>query len=504
MPAASVGAFVRDYEIFTYLGLPPATAELIFRNSTFSDALHVALLRDLQDSGLIASLAAKEGFSVSLQALPAAPGSSAPPAGRRLSRRRRALALPAAASPRRAGASFSAAEGRPAAPKGQAMRRSAADDSSTALSVPAALVVLRGLGADYTSAAVTNRGIPAAPLPSVAAIVGKLAAPSLSASNVSGVVVIAATSPASASSAALAIARAAAGSSGLLSALSSAGLSDFTSASLQGVTAIFPPPPPSAPARDTSDVIARGVGGGVGGGGAALLLLLVVASVVVARRRRSAPTATLYAAKEEPREDVPPPPGRPVTCILNTACPDGQLQSTQGLECANGHFTCGACLADAVCRRGAADDGDSLLRCPANCGAPPFSDALLLPQLGPAAFSQYTAAVLRGREAAISREIQAEADRLQRSKEEALEEERREFTRGNVGPAARRLREAVRERILTLRCPGERAAGVPCHKAFADFDACFALNCRDGGGNGCGAGWVATHGPRTTRVLLRR
>jgi hypothetical protein len=46
------------------------------------------------------------------------------------------------------------------------------------------------------------------------------------------------------------------------------------------------------------------------------------------------------------------------------------------------------------------------------------------------------------------------------------------------------VRKHIVEEILTLKCPR-------CRKAFVDFDACFALRCRDAADNGCRAEFCA-------------
>jgi Ankyrin repeats (3 copies) len=65
---------------------------------------------------------------------------------------------------------------------------------------------------------------------------------------------------------------------------------------------------------------------------------------------------------------------------------------------------------------------------------------------------------------------------MQTAAEQAKQELAREAAKDDVGKA----RAHVLDSILTLKCPR-------CHKAFDDFDGCFALHCSDEGGHGCGA-----------------
>jgi Ankyrin repeats (3 copies) len=65
---------------------------------------------------------------------------------------------------------------------------------------------------------------------------------------------------------------------------------------------------------------------------------------------------------------------------------------------------------------------------------------------------------------------------MQTAAEQAKQELAREAAKDDVGKA----KAHVLDSILTLKCPR-------CHKAFDDFDGCFALQCSDEGGHGCGA-----------------
>jgi hypothetical protein len=53
-----------------------------------------------------------------------------------------------------------------------------------------------------------------------------------------------------------------------------------------------------------------------------------------------------------------------------------------------------------------------------------------------------------------------------------------------VQSEAARARAHILDTLLTLQCPR-------CSKAFLDFEACFALRCRDSGGHGCGTAFCA-------------
>jgi interleukin-1 receptor-associated kinase 4 len=173
-------------------------------------------------------------------------------------------------------------------------------------------------------------------------------------------------------------------------------------------------------------------------------------------------------------------------CCVFVACPPRPLTLADGLECApGGHFVCGGCLSAAVHARG--DGAAERLRC-LSCGVGPFRDRDLVLRLSEAAGLQYLSQVAAASEAAAARALERSFEaRVTLAVSQRLTED-----------ATAALRRAVLDDILTLRCPH---AG--CRKALPDyvtekdgsrslpFDGCFAVECSDERGHGCGGHFCA-------------
>lgn len=169
-------------------------------------------------------------------------------------------------------------------------------------------------------------------------------------------------------------------------------------------------------------------------------------------------------------------------CRIFTACPERPLFLSDGLECAHGHFVCAGCMAAAVDSRSAAAPRLGCL-C---CGGGPFSDRALVLCLPESAGLKYLSQVQKDAEAAAARQLETEFEgRVAVAVERRLAED-----------ALAPLRRRIIDDVLTLQCPA-------CRKAMADevvggvrrqlpWEGCFAVECRDDGGHGCGAhfcGW---------------
>lgn len=161
----------------------------------------------------------------------------------------------------------------------------------------------------------------------------------------------------------------------------------------------------------------------------------------------------------------------------------------EGIECDLRHFMCATCTtswAGAFCEqprdRVHADGG---LKCSSHgCSAPAFSSGQLAQVLRGDALTQYLETLRAAEEHHITLQLEAQyqerlADQLERQRVALQNGEQRE-------DAVQRHRAHIIDNILTLRCPRRG-----CRKAFINFEACFALKCRDQAGNGCGAHFCA-------------
>jgi len=168
------------------------------------------------------------------------------------------------------------------------------------------------------------------------------------------------------------------------------------------------------------------------------------------------------------------------TCII--CFTDAELGG--GIECASSdgegppHFTCCECLSLYVVEE---VSGVNLprfserggIRCAApTCAARVFTDGALARSLPDDTFSTYAEAKQKLAEQRINAE-------LERNFEARLATERQRFATVNADESARRARQHIVERILTLACPR-------CGQAFLDFNGCFALTC-----SRCQAGFCA-------------
>jgi Ankyrin repeats (3 copies) len=142
------------------------------------------------------------------------------------------------------------------------------------------------------------------------------------------------------------------------------------------------------------------------------------------------------------------------------------------ISCSSGaHCMCMTCLEGYVTaetgsskQRIAANNGK--LSCPGDGCSNVFEHQLLARHLPPEAFNK----LLVAWQACI------ETVAMQTGTEQAKQELARAAALDNVSKA----RAHVLDSILMLKCPR-------CHKAFDDFEGCFAVRCRDTEGNGCGA-----------------
>jgi hypothetical protein len=168
-----------------------------------------------------------------------------------------------------------------------------------------------------------------------------------------------------------------------------------------------------------------------------------------------------------------------VECIV---CMDPSPES-RGLRCGGGeggegaesHFTCAGCV-DQQTRITAEGMGALGVRmgvpcCGFRCGAL-YNEQALAVQCTPAVYVLYTQAKQQRLLAAAERAVE-ERYAVERLRLAALSEADRQ---------ALLVRTHITEDILTLKCPHAH-----CGKAFLDFDACFALCCRDQAGHGCGS-----------------
>jgi Ankyrin repeats (3 copies) len=146
--------------------------------------------------------------------------------------------------------------------------------------------------------------------------------------------------------------------------------------------------------------------------------------------------------------------------------------ASTSISCSSGsHLLCIVCLDSYVAaetssskQRIAANKGK--LCCPGDGCSNVFEHHLLAQHLPPETFGKLLAAW----QACI------EQAAMQTAAEQAKQELAREAAKDDVGKA----KAHVLDSILMLKCPR-------CHKAFDDFDGCFAVHCRDTAGHGCGA-----------------
>jgi Ankyrin repeats (3 copies) len=153
-------------------------------------------------------------------------------------------------------------------------------------------------------------------------------------------------------------------------------------------------------------------------------------------------------------------------------CLEDIAGTSTSISCSSGtHCMCMTCLEGYV----TAETGSSKQRiavnkgklsCPGDGCSDVFEHQLLARHLPPETFNKLLAAW----QACI------ETVAMQTGAEQAKQELARAAALDDVGKA----RAHVLDSILMLKCPR-------CHKAFDDFDGCFAVKCRDLEGNGCGA-----------------
>jgi serine/threonine protein kinase len=162
----------------------------------------------------------------------------------------------------------------------------------------------------------------------------------------------------------------------------------------------------------------------------------------------------------------------------------------EGVQCAERHFMCATCTAawaSAFCdqpRDRVHSEGG--LRCASHdCKAnAAFASGALAHVLGGDLLSRYLETLRAAEEQHLTLQLEAQyqerlAEELERQRATLQASESRE-------DVVRRHRNHIADNILTLRCPRRG-----CHKAFVNFDACFALKCHDQAGNGCGAHFCA-------------
>jgi len=149
----------------------------------------------------------------------------------------------------------------------------------------------------------------------------------------------------------------------------------------------------------------------------------------------------------------------------------------EGLRCgqAESYFACDGCHSQQtrIAAEGALGARGGVECCGFRCGAL-YEEQALAVHCTPEAYARYQQARVQYVQATAKRDV------VQRLEAERL--------RLEVLPKAdRRAQQVYRhivEEILTLKCPR-------CRKEFVDFDACFALRCRNAADNGCRAEFCA-------------
>ena len=162
------------------------------------------------------------------------------------------------------------------------------------------------------------------------------------------------------------------------------------------------------------------------------------------------------------------------TCLFCECMGDDALkESSAGIECSEGHFHCGQCVAKLtmdllkVENKGKCERLHGHIMCfkhPAECKATGFSERDLARHLPLDVFQDYLTARIKIAKDNMKAELEEhhkELLRIELERLSAMDERKRKVLIA---------RKHIEEEILQMKCPR-------CRQAFYDFEGCFAISC---------------------------
>ena len=163
-------------------------------------------------------------------------------------------------------------------------------------------------------------------------------------------------------------------------------------------------------------------------------------------------------------------------CLLCEMMGDeGNKDADAGIECSEGHFTCGSCVSILVQdllkvenqgKRARLRGEVKCFKCPTECNAPGFTERDLARHLSVDDFQAYLKSRLEILEADLKATLEEESRRKveeEVARLKALDERERRVLLA---------RKHIEEDILQPKCPRQS-----CRRGFFDFEGCFAISC---------------------------